>query len=68
MDLIRNRGRTVAKRRRGMQSRGQRTVSDEIGGTIIDYIISHGLSLREAEKNVQPYLSCSTVASMVKTF
>ncbi len=40
-------------------------VTDEIIATIIDHVINHGLSYREAGERVQPNLSRNTVASIV---
>ncbi len=47
-------------------ARGQNPAqaSNEIQATIIDHVINHGLSFREA----QPILSRSTVASIVRLF
>ncbi|KAI2667124.1 Insertion element IS630 uncharacterized 39 kDa protein [Labeo rohita] len=41
---------------------------NEIRATIIDHVINHGLSFREAGQRVQPILSRSTVASIVRLF
>lgn len=48
------------------QNRAQ--VSNEIRATIIDHVINHGLSFREAGQRVQPILTRSTVASIVRLF
>lgn len=61
MDAARGRGR----RRRG---RARTVVSDEIRATVIDHVVNHGLSLREAGLRVQPNLPRSTVASIVRIF
>ena len=42
--------------------------SNEIRATIIDHVVNHGLSMREAGLRVQPNLSRHTVASIVRTF
>lgn len=57
-------------RMRGGQRRGRprAVVSDEIRATIIDHVVNHGLSLREAGLRVQPNLQRSTVASIVRIF
>ncbi len=53
----------------GCIPRAARTVvSDEIRATIIDHVINHGLSLREAGERVQPNLRRSTVASIIRIF
>ena len=46
----------------------QELVSDEIRATVIDHVINHGLSMREAGQRVQPNLQRSTVASIVRVF
>ncbi|KAJ8346955.1 hypothetical protein SKAU_G00283560 [Synaphobranchus kaupii] len=51
--------------RGGAQRRARARVTDEIRATIIDYVINHGLSFREAGERVQPNLSRDTVASIV---
>ena len=61
------RGRGV-RMRGGVQRRVGMTVTDEIRATIIDHVINHGLSLREAGERVQPNLRRSTVASFIRTF
>ena len=47
---------------------GKAQVSDGIRATVMDHVINHGLSLREAGQRVQPVLNRSTVASIVKMF
>lgn len=59
-------GRGIRVRGGGIVGRTQ--VSDEIGATVIDHIINHGLSLREAGQRVQPVLNRNTVASIVRIF
>ena len=64
-------GRRVAGRgrMRGERQRRQRAViSDEIRATLIDHVVNHGLSLREAGLRVQPNLQKSTVASVMRIF
>ncbi|XP_038137819.1 uncharacterized protein LOC119781423 [Cyprinodon tularosa] len=81
MDPARNRevaerGRRGAGRGRGIRMRGGRrirgrpraVVSDEIRATVIDHVVNHGLSMREAGQRVQPNLQRSTVASIVRVF
>ncbi|KAI2643761.1 Matrix protein [Labeo rohita] len=60
------RGRGVCVRGGGVVGRAQ--VSDEIRATVIDHVINHGLSLREAGQRVQPVLNRNTVASIVRIF
>ncbi|XP_051524775.1 uncharacterized protein LOC127424032 [Myxocyprinus asiaticus] len=65
----RGQGRGRGVRMRGCaQSRARARVTDEIIATIIDHIINHGLSYREAGKRVQPNLSRDIVASIVRIF
>nr|XP_014262847.2 uncharacterized protein LOC106674584 [Maylandia zebra] len=52
----------------GIPRAARTVVSDEIRATIIDHVINHGLSLREAGERVQPNLRRSTVASVIRTF
>ena len=40
--------------RGGVRRRVRAVVTDEIRATIIDHVINHGLSLREAGERVQP--------------
>ncbi|XP_018949691.2 uncharacterized protein LOC109078969 [Cyprinus carpio] len=76
-------GRRVRGHGRGARGRGvcmhgggaaaargqnQAQVSNEIRATIIDHVINHGLSFRKAGQRVQPILSRSTVASIVRLF
>ncbi|XP_035857020.1 uncharacterized protein LOC118495027 [Sander lucioperca] len=75
---IGNRGRARGVRirggGRGGRGRGQgrgrpRTViSDEIRATLVDHVVNHGLTMREAGQRVQPNLSRYTVASIIRTF
>ncbi len=48
----------------GAQRRARARVTDEIRASIIDHVINHGLSYREAGERVQPNLSRDTVASI----
>ncbi|KAI2667123.1 5-(hydroxymethyl)furfural oxidase [Labeo rohita] len=52
------------------QRRGpvRRHVSDDIRATLVDHVINHGLSTREAGQRVHPNLSRYTVASIIRTF
>ncbi|XP_076747397.1 uncharacterized protein LOC143421550 [Maylandia zebra] len=52
----------------GIPRAARTVVSDEIRATIIDHVINHGLSLREAGERVQPNLRRSTVASIIRIF
>lgn len=53
----------------GRGRRRQRTViSDEIRATVVDHVVNHGLTMREAGLRVQPNLSRFTVAAIVRTF
>lgn len=54
--------------RGAVQRRARTRVPDEIRATIIDHVINHGLSYREAGERVQPHLSRDTVASIIRIF
>lgn len=43
-------------------------VTDEIRAAVIDHVINHGLSLREAGLQVQPNLQRTAVVSIIRTF
>ena len=43
-------------------------VSNEIRATVVDHVLSHGLSMREAGQKVQPNLSRFTVAAIIRIF
>ncbi len=64
----RGQGRGVRMRGGGIPRAARTVVSDEICATIIDHVINHGLSLREAGERVQPNLRRSTVASIIASF
>lgn len=46
----------------------RRVVSNEIRATVVDHVINHGLTMREAGLRVQPNLSRFTVAGIIRTF
>ena len=50
------------------QRRQRAIISDEIRATIIDHVLVHGMTMREAGQRVQPNLSRFTVATIVRTF
>ncbi|KAM8747389.1 uncharacterized protein AB9X84_015425 [Acanthopagrus schlegelii] len=64
----RGQGRGIRMRGGGIPRATRTVVSDEIRATIIDHVINHGLSLREAGERVQPNVRRSTVASIVRIF
>ncbi len=43
-------------------------ISDEIRATVIDHVLVHGLTMREAGLRVQPNLSRFSVPTIVRTF
>ena len=43
-------------------------VYNEIRATVVDHVLNHGLSMREAGQRVQPNLSHFTVAAIIQTF
>lgn len=61
-------GTGVGRRGRGQRREGRRAISDEIRATLVDHVINHGLTMREAGLRVQPNLSRFTVASIIRTF
>ncbi|KAI2657470.1 Insertion element IS630 uncharacterized 39 kDa protein [Labeo rohita] len=67
---IRGGGRVRGRGRAGRGLHGQRrqTLSNEIRATLVDHVIHHGLTMREAGQRVQPNLSRFTVASVIRTF
>lgn len=67
---IRGGGRVRGRGRAGRGLHGQRrqTLSNEIRATLVDHVINHGLTMREAGQRVQPNLSRFTVASVIRTF
>ncbi|XP_062413404.1 uncharacterized protein LOC134104102 [Pungitius pungitius] len=67
----RGRGRGREERPgRGRQACAQRgpNLTNEIRATLVDHVVNHGLTLREAGLRVQPNLSRYTVASVIRTF
>ncbi len=67
---VRERGVGRGRGRGRGQRRGpvRRRVSDDIRATLLDHVINHGLSMREAGQRVHPNLSRYTVASIIRTF
>lgn len=63
----RGRGRPEAGGERAQRRRGP-NLSNEIRATLVDHVVNHGLTLREAGLRVQPNLSRYTVASVIRTF
>lgn len=53
---------------RGGGVAGRAQVTDEIRATLIDHVVNHGLSFREAGQRVQPVVNRNTVASIVRNF
>ncbi|XP_019216442.2 uncharacterized protein LOC109202777 [Oreochromis niloticus] len=66
------RGRGGARRGRGGERgrvrRVRNRITDDIRATIVDHVINHGMTLREAGQRVQPKLSRYTVAGIIRTF
>ncbi|KAI2665257.1 Insertion element IS630 uncharacterized 39 kDa protein [Labeo rohita] len=58
-------GRGLGGEEVGGRGRG---VEEARGATIVDHVINHGMTLREAGQRVQPNLSRYTVASIIRTF
>lgn len=63
----RGRGRGRPGGGQGQRRRGP-NLSDEIRATLVDHVVNHGLTLREAGQRVQPNLSRYTVATVIRTF
>ncbi|XP_056441214.1 uncharacterized protein LOC130378498 isoform X1 [Gadus chalcogrammus] len=61
------RGRRRRRRRQEGAQRGP-NLTNEIHATLVDHVVNHGLTLREAGLRVQPNLSRYTVASVMRTF
>lgn len=59
---------------RGGRVQGQRrarpriVISDQIRATVIDHVLVHGMTMREAGQRVQPNLSRFSVATIIRTF
>ncbi len=53
---------------RGRVRRVRNRITDDIRAIIVDHVINHGMTLREAGQRVQPNLSRYTVASIIRTF
>ena len=77
MEIVRERvrrggggGGRGGRRGRGRQEGAQRgpNLTNEIRATLVDHVVNHGLTLREAGLRVQPNLSRYTVASVMRTF
>lgn len=54
--------------RGGRRGRQRVEISDEIRATVIDHVLVHGLTMREAGLRVQPNLSGFSVSTIVRTF
>jgi hypothetical protein len=72
LEEVRGRGQGGARRGRGGERgrvrRVRNRITDDIRATIVDHVINHGMTLREAGQRVQPNLSRYTVASIIRTF
>ena len=49
----------------GGERRRRMVISNEIRATVVDHVLNHGLSMREAGQRVQPNLSRFTVAAII---
>ncbi|XP_047672452.1 uncharacterized protein LOC113649674 isoform X2 [Tachysurus fulvidraco] len=72
LEEVRGRGQGGARRGRGGERgrvrRVRNGITDDIRATIVDHVINHGMTRREAGQRVQPNLSRYTVASIIRTF
>ncbi|XP_026100199.1 uncharacterized protein LOC113071049 [Carassius auratus] len=72
LEEVRGRGQGGARSGRGGDRgrvrRVRNRITDDIRATIVDDVINHGMTLREAGQRVQPNLSRYTVASIIRTF
>ena len=50
----------------GGERRRRIVISNEIRATVVDHVLNHGLSMREAGQRVQPNLSRFTVAAIIE--
>lgn len=69
---LRGRGRVRVRGGGGRGGRGggrpRAVISDDIRATVIDHVLVHGMTMREAGLRVQPNLSRFSVATIVRTF
>ena len=73
MEAERGRGRLRAAAGRGRGLRGEagnrrRQISDDTRDILVDHVINHDLTMREAGQRAQPKLSRYSVASIIRTF
>ncbi len=68
MDGGRARGRGRGGGGGGRRGHARTHISDDIRATLVDHVINHGLTMREAGQRVHPHLSRFTVASVIRTF
>lgn len=71
---MRERGRGRQRQRGAGHGRGRgapgnmrRYISDDIRATLIDHVINHGLTMKEAGKRVHPQVNRFTVATIIRT-
>ena len=60
--------RTRRRSRRRNTVRRRMVISNEIWAAVVDHVLNHGLSMREAGQSVQPNLSRFTVAAIIRNF
>ncbi|XP_039623835.1 uncharacterized protein LOC120538391 [Polypterus senegalus] len=61
-------GRARGRGRGGRRGHARTHIFDDIRATLVDHVINHGLTMREAGQRVHPHLSRFTVASVIRTF
>ncbi|KAI2644652.1 Insertion element IS630 uncharacterized 39 kDa protein [Labeo rohita] len=64
----RGRGRQRERGGRGRRGHARTIISDDIRAALVDHVINHGLTMREAGQRVHPNLSRFTVSSIIRTF
>ena len=53
---------------RGGRGRARNIISDDIRATLVDHVINHGLTMREAGQRVHPNLTIYTCLNVVDRF
>ena len=51
-----------------VEGKTEEEAEEDIGATIVDHVVNHGLTMAETGRRVQPNIGRSTVSSVVQTF